>query len=971
MSYYGDLSDKFVSANQLELGYHLYAERLLAKRSGIYLRLESVNGHLLGSDRAPGGWVNGTSKHFDRSLNFRTSVHDLNTSVIFYLGSFKKKEREPFINAYIRAGIGVGLFDVYGDLKDSEGNFYNYWEDGTIRTLPENDVNASGAEVIRRDNKYETNLRKLAVEEKYNKFKWQIPVGLGLKMRLGDIVSLIIDAQYTLAMTDYLDNVGAGKISRALTSPEAIFAADPTGVIGDNYRNLGKSNGKNDSYLYVSAGLNFNIGKNLRPKFKVPVFYPGTRNLYVPAETEKPESSDDDYTEISETDILYTDSIFKVVFETNYERWIDEDNLTAEHTDSLSVTQNEKNENYVITYYSTENDSVIVLKSDTVYTDPIKKTLRKGTEYFGEAQTINPDSLFVNTQTDIEIQIDSIQLLDERLPAFSDFDSIGTEFIQPDFDTVSAQDYSKILSESDTAITETEDIPTLEKTQSADRVKVESYDTLTVKDTEEIQIPELAKSDSAIVEIHDILLTPVSDDISKMGPDTLAHTESEVKKPDTITDNTLEDKVQSVTDSVRNAEIEELKNMLKELGGNAVQSSDKTEDTVSSVPAKKSEPVVSEPTDQTESAIQSINEKLGDIHSQISRIKAIEDSVKFYGERSDSKNQNRFKAVQDDENKKLQGKIDELEKHLKAIETSKAEKKSVDSIIKVMRTKDVISALIATGVLTKKMVKKSAQKDADETREKGPRVKVGFNYNNEPGYLARKKATVIQNENDSITSTVDTLSVKEEISEEVQLKDEGNAEQISGSIKVSDTDPIENETVSPKSSGQLLSEENEQLKKQIADIRNSQDSLIALLKAMLSREEKPAPTSQIIHTSTVEKQEDYTQIIENILNQPISRVFFAVGKSEVENQYKLNLDRIANQLKNYSELSVELKGFADPTGNAASNLKLSEKRALAVKNYLESVHNISPSRIKTLPVGQENDSKNLNYSRRVEVKLIR
>jgi outer membrane protein OmpA-like peptidoglycan-associated protein len=96
-----------------------------------------------------------------------------------------------------------------------------------------------------------------------------------------------------------------------------------------------------------------------------------------------------------------------------------------------------------------------------------------------------------------------------------------------------------------------------------------------------------------------------------------------------------------------------------------------------------------------------------------------------------------------------------------------------------------------------------------------------------------------------------------------------------------------------------------------------------------------------------------------------------VGKSNVSNQYKMGLDQLSNQLNTYPVLKIRLKGFADPTGNVAANLKLSENRANAVKSYLIQTHNLTPDRIIVLPAGQEENSSDMSYSRRVEVQLVK
>lgn len=420
LTYHGDLSDKFVNANLQELGYHAYVERLIAKRSGIYWRLESVNGYLLGSDRAPGGWINGTSSDFDRSLNFRTRIHDVNTSFVFYFGNRQKRDRAPFLNAYVRAGIGVGYFDVYGDLKDAGGNFYNYWSDRTIRDLPQNAPNSSEANVITRDYDFETNLRELEIEKSYNRFKWQIPVGLGLKMRLGDAVSLILDAQYTYAMTDYLDNVGDSRTRADITNANILRAADPAGYIGDRPRNLDKPVGVNDGYLYVSAGLTFNVGKNEKPKFKAPVYYPKT---ITPVEPDTVKIEEDiiehpldsiakSLGQTIEKDTTRTtpfitlqkadsDSLFISLFQENHQQWLDKDSLTAGRTiDSVVLAKvPDMDDEYIARYYEKrisdnllQKDTSILLKTDTLQLDLQRKAILLDSTYYTSSQTISNTS---------------------------------------------------------------------------------------------------------------------------------------------------------------------------------------------------------------------------------------------------------------------------------------------------------------------------------------------------------------------------------------------------------------------------------------------------------------------------------------------------------------------------------------------------------------------------------------------------
>ena len=65
-----------------------------------------------------------------------------------------------------------------------------------------------------------------------------------------------------------------------------------------------------------------------------------------------------------------------------------------------------------------------------------------------------------------------------------------------------------------------------------------------------------------------------------------------------------------------------------------------------------------------------------------------------------------------------------------------------------------------------------------------------------------------------------------------------------------------------------------------------------------------------------------------------------------------NLSQIAKVLNENSDLNIEIKGYADKdTGTAELNQKLSEQRALNVKNVLVNTFNIDEKRISTVGVG--------------------
>jgi OmpA-OmpF porin, OOP family len=68
---------------------------------------------------------------------------------------------------------------------------------------------------------------------------------------------------------------------------------------------------------------------------------------------------------------------------------------------------------------------------------------------------------------------------------------------------------------------------------------------------------------------------------------------------------------------------------------------------------------------------------------------------------------------------------------------------------------------------------------------------------------------------------------------------------------------------------------------------------------------------------------------------------------------KEQLDVVAAALRNdkLAEYSFNIEGHADPRGQSASNLMLSQLRAESVRQYLVEAHSISPERLKALGKG--------------------
>lgn len=216
VKFLGDVGQKS-NANffsDARLAYGLSVEYRIGKVLGI--GIDGMYGKLAGTD-------NDKSSH----LNFQTNIMGGGLNLYAFFDKLGEKEKD--VAPYIHAGIGYLMFDPYGDLTDGNGTKYNYWSDGSIRNLSESAYNEPLSMTMKRDYKYETQLKDSA--NSYARNTLYVPLGIGAKFKMGFRASLRIGVAYNLCMTDYIDN---------------------------------HKKGGNDSWASANVGLNFHFGK--KPK---------------------------------------------------------------------------------------------------------------------------------------------------------------------------------------------------------------------------------------------------------------------------------------------------------------------------------------------------------------------------------------------------------------------------------------------------------------------------------------------------------------------------------------------------------------------------------------------------------------------------------------------------------------------------------------------------------------------------------
>lgn len=102
---------------------------------------------------------------------------------------------------------------------------------------------------------------------------------------------------------------------------------------------------------------------------------------------------------------------------------------------------------------------------------------------------------------------------------------------------------------------------------------------------------------------------------------------------------------------------------------------------------------------------------------------------------------------------------------------------------------------------------------------------------------------------------------------------------------------------------------------------------------------------------------------------------FKTAKAIIDPSSYAILDSVVEALKAHPEMKVEIQGYTDNTGKAASNMKLSQARAMAVQAYLVK-KGIAPKRLSAKgygpanPVAPNTTEQGRAENRRIEFKVL-
>ena len=228
--FYGDILDaNYGNPLVSNIGYDLHVK-------------QQLNSYLTAKFYVLFGSLSANERSINRNLNFRSKITVGGFALMYNFDQMLPKER--IINPFLSLGIESVEFHSKTDLYDQYGNEYNYWSDGSIRNLPENDPNAANAIVIQRDYFFETDLREMDYDGygKYPERTFAVPIGFGATMHMTKNIDFTVGATFHMTFSDLIDNV----------------TSESTGTrLGNQTQNGGK-----DNFLMSSFSISYNFLKH-------------------------------------------------------------------------------------------------------------------------------------------------------------------------------------------------------------------------------------------------------------------------------------------------------------------------------------------------------------------------------------------------------------------------------------------------------------------------------------------------------------------------------------------------------------------------------------------------------------------------------------------------------------------------------------------------------------------------------------
>jgi len=925
-NYQGDLSRNFYDPNDAILNifdntdflsYGLSVGKSL--NDSWALRLMASHSKFIANDRTV-NWDNELeidNENFTRSLNVRTIVNDLSLLCVWSLANDRILPKKVFLAPYFLVGGGFSTFNNSADLYRQNGDRYYYWDDFTIRDMPQDETNTGN--IIQQDGNFETDLEPLRTEGvDYENHFLHLSVGAGLKFRLWSRVSLNIESIFRFTNTDYLDDVSRNFLT-VYDSPEQAYAANP--ALRESV-NRGNNDDKNDRLHLTTVSLHYNFGRVSKP-FVAPAILIG--DLYDTDKFQKtnvlPSSTDTTYQPISVIPISDLDSFLVVsddYMDDIEELEIPEIDMTTDDTlqwtidlsaDSSMVQYNLPEG--IDTFYRvvTPMDSIYYtdeLEIDAALADQVDTLTRIGDVLFTENNNKWEPLDGEDWESYNEFLLTS-QLSDTTILLVNN----PVDTIQ--FPTANTDEIIDLTTTTD-SLTEVDRIAISNPVIEQPPLTIEN----TIVDTTELQIIEdapmpIPPTTTTVEEEQQLIISsdPRTDSlywqVSQLSSN-IAKLREEQKNDREINDAVVNQRlavVQAELDSLRIAQARN-NNELSEQWRADFQ-----------LAMTEIEKQIKETKDPVNANITNDNSQ-----AEIDGMRREMESMRTYLMTSNQKTQDRSELEE------YKRKLWLYEIQSKNMQESTQERQKLEAEINSLKqsiNRQQESAITNRPAPAVVPIPVNTQDRAEVNELKSELA----NLNNSMAEM--RKLLEQQNNQSSAASNAELLAIKAELSK--------LSNSVNSSTNVNETAEITQ-----------LRAELAATRKQLADLSN-----------------KPAPTPAppTIITNTVVPPS--TTAREAIIGREQQLVFFKLGASQLDAPSMQIIQSVAQLMNQYPEVYAELEGYTDPSGNADANLILSGKRATAVKTFLTQ-YGIAANRLIAIPRG-EDPASNASYGRRVAIRL--
>ncbi len=245
LNFMGDIKNPGSNPMAGKFGYKINVSTLFGAKNYYKMNIFFILGNL-----------NGQNFDISRKMQAGTPIYDpISGDQIFPNSSFNTDFVQAGLNAeygfghmlgnekkfkpFISIGASYLRFNPKGNLLIGPNNYYHFWADGTIRTLPETDPNAFNARIIPLDNSYETDLpnKNLFGIGTYSQTTLAVPIEIGFDFYLSYRVNLRVAYALNYTFSDQLDNYN-NAVAKLYTAPK---------------------NGFNDMFSFTYFTLNFDL----------------------------------------------------------------------------------------------------------------------------------------------------------------------------------------------------------------------------------------------------------------------------------------------------------------------------------------------------------------------------------------------------------------------------------------------------------------------------------------------------------------------------------------------------------------------------------------------------------------------------------------------------------------------------------------------------------------------------------------